>query len=275
MEVVAERSQGLQVCPRVSVIEVEESGAEKFSAVGGRGRELLELGVGYALILLVLWTPNPWQRLLYWVAVLWVLAASCISFRGWRRSGFGASGFLRSLWVVVVAVLIAGAAFLLAAKLHTLHPPHGPVLFFKRFWGYGIWAFAQQFILQDFVLLRLLRLLPGRTAAITAAAGLFALAHLPNPLLTLVTLTLGLAACWVFLKYNNLYTLAMAHAVLGICIAVAVPGPVDHNMRVGLGYLTYRPRHPHHLSQNDHIVSTVAWVMADAPTRRSWRHARP
>jgi hypothetical protein len=33
----------------------------------------------------------------------------------------------------------------------------------------------------------------------------------------------------------------IAHAILGITVAITVPGPVDHNMRVGLGYLTYDP----------------------------------
>ena len=67
----------------------------------------------------------------------------------------------------------------------------------------------------------------------------------------------------------------MAHAILGITIAITVPGPVDHNMRVGLGYLTYNPHKFTHRSQIDHTVSTQAWVMAEAPTRRSRRHARP
>jgi len=70
----------------------------------------------------------------------------------------------------------------------------------------------------------------------------------------------------------------MAHAVLGITVAIAVPGPVDHNMRVGLGYLRYhrgmgQPRIQR--SQSDQIASTVAWVTADAPTRRFVLHARP
>jgi hypothetical protein len=58
-----------------------------------------------------------------------------------------------------------------------------------------------------------------------------------------------LAACFLFLHYRNLYPLAMAHAVLGITVAIAVPGPVVHNMRVGLGYLTYR-QHAHAGAQN-------------------------
>jgi hypothetical protein len=43
-------------------------------------------------------------------------------------------------------------------------------------------------------------------------------------------------------------------------------------MRVGLGYLTYHPPHSsghHHRSQKDHTVSTEAWAIDDAPTRRS------
>lgn len=104
--------------------------------------------------------------------------------------------------------------------------------------------------------------------AAMAATGLFGFAHLPNPILTAVTLIWGFAACLIFLYYRNIFTPALAHAIFGISIAITIPGPVDHNMRVGLGYLTYHP--PRHVqrSQIDQTVSTVAWVMADAPTRR-------
>ena len=79
--------------------------------------------------------------------------------------------------------------------------------------------------------------------AVGVTAIIFAVAHLPNPILVPFTLLWGLAACLLFLRYRNLYPLAMAHAILGITIAIAVPGPVDHNMRVGLGYLTYAHTH--------------------------------
>ena len=102
-----------------------------------------------------------------------------------------------------------------------------------------IWAFMQQFVLLDFFLLRLLRVLPSRGAAIFAAAALFSIAHLPNPLLTIATLAWGLAACAIFLKYRNLYVLGIAHGILGLCIAVSVPNTIHHHMRVGLGYLRY------------------------------------
>jgi membrane protease YdiL (CAAX protease family) len=70
---------------------------------------------------------------------------------------------------------------------------------------------------------------------------MFAFTHLPSPILTPVTLICGVASCLLFLRYRNIYPLALAHAILGISIAITIPGPVDHNMRVGLDYLTYAP----------------------------------
>jgi membrane protease YdiL (CAAX protease family) len=116
-------------------------------------------------------------------------------------------------------------------------------LFIETYWGYALWAAVQQFLLQCFFLSRLRRLLPSERMAAAAAAFIFALAHLPSPILASVTLLWGFAACLLFLRYRNLYTLAMAHAILGITIAITIPGPVIRNMRVGLGYLTYGHTH--------------------------------
>ena len=109
-------------------------------------------------------------------------------------------------------------------------------------WGflaYIVWALIQQFILQDFFLARLLRITPRRALAVIAAGLLFALAHVPNPLLVIATVVWGIVACALFLRYRNLYVLGLAHAILGMCIAVAVPNAVHHHMRVGLGYLRW------------------------------------
>jgi hypothetical protein len=135
-----------------------------------------------------------------------------------------------------------------------------------------VWAVMQQFILQGYFLLRLLRLLPGK-APVVAAAGMFALAHLPNPILTPITFLWGVAACLLFLRYRNIYTLGVAHGILGLCLAITVPNSLHHNMRVGLGYYRYHSRAQDrppgsHRNQTDQRVSTDEWVTADAPTRR-------
>jgi hypothetical protein len=235
----------------------------------------MELGVAYGLILLALWTPRPWQTRISLVALAWVLLATWISFDGWRAMGLDGTGVRRSLWVVGAALLAAGAGAMVAARLQTLRAPANPGLFVGRYWGYMIWSLLQEFLLLDFFLPRLLRLLPGKKAAAMAATGIFAFAHLPNPILTVLTLLWGWAACRLFLRYGSLYTLAMAHAVLGMCLAVTIPGPVDHNLRVGLGYFTYREHNPPYRSQKDQTVSTQAWVITEAATRRLWRQARP
>ncbi len=234
-------------------------------------RDLIELGIGYALILLVVWTPRPYQRVFYLLAALFLVTVVWLSFQSLSAMGLRAANLWRSLWCFGLALVLAVAVLLVSAHLHALHPVGGPAEFLRRYWGYTLWALVQQILLQDFFLRRFLAVFPGRPfAAATAAATIFAAAHLPNPVLTPVTLVWGLLACLLFLHYRNLIPLALTHALFGIVLATAIPGPVIRNMRVGLGYLTYPATHGRHQRRKaPHIVSTQAWVMAEAPTRRS------
>jgi hypothetical protein len=136
-------------------------------------------------------------------------------------------------------VEVAGGAMLLGAHMagslhrYALHRTLLAVAF-----GYLIWTFEQQFMLQSFFFLRL-ELLLGSRKAVWAAAGLFAVAHLPNPVLVPATLVAGLVFCELFCRYRNIYTLAIAQAILGMCLAAAVPESLHHHMRVGIGYLSW------------------------------------
>lgn len=243
-------------------------------------RDLLELAVGYGLILATVWTANPAQRILYWLAFAWIVATTWLRREGWTALGLGREGLLRSLWIIGVALLFSALAIFFASQAHRLHRLHGPTPLLLHGWGYIVWSLMQQFLLQSYFLLRLLRLLPDKAAPIIVAAGIFSLAHLPNPVLTPITFIWGIIACVLFLRYRNIYALGVAHGIMGLCIAVTVPNSLHHHMRVGLGYLRYHPRgqdrrptgrqvHPDHRNQSDQRVSTDAWVMADAPTRRS------
>jgi len=204
-----------------------------------KSRDFAEVAVGYGLVLFAVWTPDPLQRYLFWITLVWVVLATIISGRDPGTLGLWHSGMWHSLWVAGVAAIAAAIAVYAAWKLHTLHPVFRTVPIGARFWGYVLWAFLQQFLLQDYFLLRLLRLLPSHTAAVLAAAIMFAAAHVPNPLLVVVTLFWGAAACSLFLRYRDLYSLGLAHGILGICLTITVPNAVHHNMRVGLGYLRF------------------------------------
>lgn len=222
-------------------------------------RVVAEIAIGYGLILAVIWTPRPWQEMLWWVAIAAIAAIIYASFEGFRAMGLRAGNFFRSLWVVGAALVVSAVAVLISARLHTLRAPAGPLPLIEGFWSYAIWSGVQQFLLQCFFLSRLLRLLPKPWQAAFAAAGMFALAHLPNPILAILTIIWGSVACLAFLRYRNLYPLAIAHAVLGITIAIVVPGHVDHNMRVGLGYLRYHRGQHRHFSAATTTRSNPQW----------------
>jgi hypothetical protein len=205
-----------------------------------------EIFIAYGLILAVEWTPRPAQRVLWIIAALGIVLIVWRSFDSWKTMGFRSANFWRSLWIAGVALALAGVAIAIAAKMHTQRLPDGPLAFILTYFAYAIWAGMQQFLLQSVFLLRFLRVIPRRALAALTASLLFATAHVPNPLLVGLTVIWGSAACFLFLRYRNIYPLMIAHAILGITVAMIVPGPAIHNMRVGLGYLTYRPhQHPH------------------------------
>lgn len=221
-------------------------------AMRSKRRDWIEIGIAYLLIMAVEWTPRPWQRILWIVAAVGIAVILWRSFDGWKAMGLRKANLGRSLWIAGAALLLAGAAIVVAAWRHTLLLPDGPFVFVGAYCAYGVWTGVQQLLLQGFFLLRLLRVMPKAWQAALAAAVLFGAAHVPNPFLVPVTLIWGFVACLLFLRYRNLYPLMIAHAILGITVAMTIPGTVDHNMRVGLAYLTYRPHmHAHHL----HLLS--------------------
>ena len=156
--------------------------------------------------------------------------------------GLGWRGLVPSLWIVPVAVALAAVSMFLAAKAGTLHTLYKGD--FRHVAGYLLWTTYQQFLLQDYFMPRANRILSGETAAITLTAVLFALAHLPNLLLTAGTLLWGVVSCLLFRRYRNLYALGLAQGLLGLCFAVCVPDSLSHHLRVGLGYLRYHATTP-------------------------------
>ena len=202
-----------------------------------RARDLIELILGYGLIVGIIWTPEHLQRLLSPIAL--VLTLSVVLARGQTRDelGLGARGLIPSLWILPAAIALAALSLFVAAKLGTLHPLYKAD--FAHISGYVLWTIYQQFLLQDYFMDRLLRLLSNESAALTLAGVLFAAAHLPNLVLTAATLIWGIVSCALFRRYRNVWALGLAQGLLGLCFAVCVPDALHHHLRVGLGYLRY------------------------------------
>jgi len=209
-------------------------------------RDLLEVVAAYGLILAVIWTPNPLQRFLYWTAFAVIIIITLMRREDLKTIGLGASGFVPSLSIVGAALVFAALSVWLAFRLHTLHSLFGQAPLVSHIWGYFVWAIMQQFLLQSYFLTRFRHLTSRPWQAVALATLLFGLAHIPNPILTVATLVWGTISCRLFLRYRNLYTLGVAHAILGICFAITIPNHVHHHMRVGLGYLHYRQHGGHH-----------------------------
>jgi len=206
-------------------------------AYSGRTRDLIELILGYGFIVGIIWTPENLQRILSPLALVLTLAVVLAQRKNRDELGVGRRGLVGSLWILPAAVVLSGVSIFVAAKLGTLHPLYKGD--FKHIAGYVLWTIYQQFLLQDYFMDRLLRLVSNESVAVTLAGTLFAAAHLPNLVLTVATLVWGIASCALFRRYRNLWALGLAQGVLGLCFAVCVPDALHHHLRVGLGYLRY------------------------------------
>jgi hypothetical protein len=203
----------------------------------GSTRDLVELLLGYGVILFVLWMPEFPQRILSPVALVVTLAIVLARHPSVDDLGVGWRGLLPSLWILPAAIVLSIASVLVAKQIGTLHSLYKGD--FKHVAGYVAWTLYQQFLMNDLFLPRLTRLLGNENAAIGLAAVLFAAAHLPNLPLTAATLVWGAISCALFRRYQNIYALGLAQGLLGLCFAVCVPDALHHHLRVGLGYLRY------------------------------------
>jgi membrane protease YdiL (CAAX protease family) len=200
--------------------------------------DLIEIVVGYGLILLAVWLPTRPQQILSPVVLVVTFAIVVARCPSREALGFGWRGLVRSLWILPAAAALGVVAVLLARRVGTFHPLFHPDI--PHIVGYVLWTIYQQVLLNDLFLPRFARLLDNEAAAIAPTALLFAGAHMPNLWLTAATLAWGVVACVLFRRYRNLYVLGLAQGLLGLCFAVCVPDSIHHHMRVGLGYLRYR-----------------------------------
>jgi hypothetical protein len=212
------------------------------NAPPSRARDLIELILGYGMIVGVIWTPERLQRFLSPIALLLTLTVVLARRQTRDELGLGWRGFIPSLWILPAALTLSAVSIFVAAKIGTLHPLYKAD--FAHISGYVLWTIYQQFLLQDYFMDRLLRLVSNEAAVVSLAGTLFAAAHLPNLVLTAATLVWGIVSCALFRRYRNLWALGLAQGLLGLCFAICVPDAMHHHLRVGLGYLRYRGMQP-------------------------------
>lgn len=103
--------------------------------------------------------------------------------------------------------------------------------------GNALW---QQTLLCGYFYPRLRQEYNGNEAkAILVVGTLFALVHLPNPVLVPVTMIGGMLSAYFFQKTRNIYVLIVAHAILAVSVMYLLPDSWHHHLRIGPGYFLW------------------------------------
>jgi hypothetical protein len=198
-----------------------------------------EVAIAFLLIESALWSVGPTQKVFSFAGMVAILGFTVANRSSLRELGLGMTGFWRSLVVVPIAIVVASGFVTLGAWAGTLRSLFGAGSVYVHAFGYGIWSLEQEFILNSFFYLVLEKLLGNSNRTALCAALLFSFAHIPNPILVPATLAGGLLFVQAFRRWRNIYPLGLAHAALGLSLALSTPDSWMHHMRVGLSFLRF------------------------------------
>lgn len=148
---------------------------------------------------------------------------------GFRTDNFLASCRLLLLPTAAAVLVIVATGWFMNHQILAGH-------FRARFLLLPLWVLFQQYALNGFINRRA-QLVCGKglkSVAIVALA--FALLHLPNPPLTVLTLLGGVIWAAVYQRQPNLLALALSHVVVSITLALTISPNLLNSLRVGFKY---------------------------------------
>jgi Type II CAAX prenyl endopeptidase Rce1-like len=198
-----------------------------------------QIVVAFLLIESALWSVGPTQKMFSLCGMVAILGFTVVNRSSLRELGLGRTGFWGSMTTVPIALLVAIGFIGLGAWAGTLRSLFGAGSVYLHAFGYGIWSLEQEFILNSFFYLLLEKLLGNNHRTALCAALLFSFAHIPNPILVPATLVGGMLFIEAFRRWRNIYPLGLAHAALGLSLALTMPDSWMHHMRVGLSFLRF------------------------------------
>ena len=178
------------------------------------------------------------NKLLIAVPVLLALGLMAFSHRergesfhdiGFRADNFFASCRLLLLPTAAAVLVIVATGWFMNHQILTGH-------FRARFLLLPLWALFQQYVLNGFMNRRAQLVFGKGLKSVAIVALVFALLHLPNPPLVVLTLLGGVIWAAAYQRQPNLFALALSHTLVSLTLALTISPDLLNSLRVGFKY---------------------------------------
>ena len=145
--------------------------------------------------------------------------------------GFRIDNFLATVKLLLLPTIVVLALIIFVSGFNFSDRP-----FRWRFFLVPVWALFQQYALQGYLNRRAQIVLGKGWKSVLLLGLLFAVVHLPNPLLFALTFLGGVIWATIYQRQPNLFALALSHAIASITVAISLPSDWTNSLRVGIKY---------------------------------------